>query len=163
MTKFLAPETQILAKICSTDPSFKPKKSDPEILFLKTWAVHTYPNFCRLPPPGDSYSNMWKCSGNDGCVERVLVNVLGESIHLQCLPTIEQPRTCASLGDISKLVICSPRSIPHREILNELRSGSRHSHWHAHGVGSVALRGAPFDFQGGMNVGVRQSYLFFFF
>ena len=56
MTKFVAPEVaQILAKICSGDPRFKAfqaKKSVPETLLLKTWAAHTYPNFCRLPLPG---------------------------------------------------------------------------------------------------------------
>ena len=39
----LTPETQILAKICSGDPSFKGKKSVPETLLLKTWVAHTYP------------------------------------------------------------------------------------------------------------------------
>ena len=45
LTKFVAPEIQTLANICSRDPSFKPKKSVPETLFLKTWAGQTDPNF----------------------------------------------------------------------------------------------------------------------
>ena len=52
LTKFVVPETLILAKICSRDPSFKPKTSVLENLFLETWAAHTYPNICLLPPPG---------------------------------------------------------------------------------------------------------------
>ena len=47
MTKFVAPETQILAKICFRDP----KKSILETLFLKTLSAYIYSNFCRLPPP----------------------------------------------------------------------------------------------------------------
>ena len=39
-------------KIYSRDPSFKPKKSVLETLFLKTRAAHTYPFFCQLPPQG---------------------------------------------------------------------------------------------------------------
>ena len=50
--QFLAPQTHILAKICSGDPSFKPKKSVPETLFLKARAAHIYHNiFGDYPPP----------------------------------------------------------------------------------------------------------------
>ena len=51
LTKFVAPETLILAKFCSGGSSLKPKRSVPETLFLKIWAAYTYPNFCWLYLP----------------------------------------------------------------------------------------------------------------
>ena len=42
LAKFQLLRHKFFAKFCSKDPSFKPKKSVPEILLLKIWAAHSY-------------------------------------------------------------------------------------------------------------------------
>ena len=52
-TKFVAPETQILARICSRDPSFRQKKNSfRDLIFENLGGTHLPNFFFRLPPRG---------------------------------------------------------------------------------------------------------------